>query len=223
MKKLMNIHPFRYALSALAPVALAMGLSVAAVPASAASLASVLNLEPKSGSSFLEVPAAANGEADLIHVGYMLADALVAELRKNQPPLGYHHPMLVATFVNRSNMDLTSEMGMVMADHISSRITQHGYTVMEPKLRKEFSIRKEQGELMLSRDIDKLFQENRAYAAVVGSYSESRSLLDFTVKIVEIKTRHVLASADLRLPLGENARDLLMNLGGGTNMEVVDK
>ncbi|MBF0098614.1 MAG: hypothetical protein HQM05_14900 [Magnetococcales bacterium] len=90
-------------------------------------------------------------------------------------------------------------------------------------MRKEFSIRKEQGELMLSRDIDKLFLENRAYAAVVGSYSESRSLLDFTVKIVEIKTRHVLASVDLRLPLGENARDLLMNLGSGTNMEVVDK
>ncbi|WP_130470609.1 FlgO family outer membrane protein [Candidatus Magnetaquicoccus inordinatus] len=223
MNKLMNIHPLRFALSALAPLALAMGLTVAALPAAAGTLSSALNLEPQPGSSFLEVPAAANGEADLIRVGYMLADGLVAELRKNHPPLGYHHPLLVATFVNRSNMDLSSEMGMVMADHVSSRITQHGYTVLEPKLRKEFSIRKEHGEFMLSRDIDKLFQENRAYAAVVGSYTESRSLLDFTVKIVEIKTRHVLASADLRLPLGENARDLLMSLGGGTNMEVVDK
>ncbi|MEO5350252.1 MAG: FlgO family outer membrane protein [Magnetococcus sp. YQC-3] len=182
-----------------------------------------LNLGSEKGSSFLEVPAAANGEADLIRVSYMLADALVAELRKNHPPLGQYQPILVATFVNRSNLDFSSEMGLLMADHVSSRMTQHAYTILEPKMRKDFSIRKEHGEFMLSRDIDKLFLENKAYAAVVGSYTESRSFLDFTVKVVEIKTRHVMASADLRLPLGDNARDLLLNLGGGTTMEVLSK
>lgn len=197
-----------------------VGLGVLASPTPAMAF---LNLGSEKGSSFLDVPAAANGEADLVRVSYMLADALVAELRKNHPPLGQYQPILVATFVNRSNLDFSSEMGLLMADHVSSRMTQHEYTILEPKLRKEFSIRKEHGEFMLSRDIDKLFLENKAYAVVVGSYTESRSFLDFTVKIVEIKTRHVMASADLRLPLGENARDLLLNLGGGTTMEVLSK
>ncbi|MBF0162498.1 MAG: hypothetical protein HQL88_09440 [Magnetococcales bacterium] len=182
-----------------------------------------LNLGSEQGSSFLEVPAAANKEADLILVSYMLADALAAEMHKNHPPLGRYQPVLVATFVNRSNLDSSSELGLLMADHVSSRLTQHEYTVLEPKLRKDFSIRKEHGEFMLSRDIDKLFLEDKAYAAVVGSYTESRSLLDFTVKVVEIKSRHVLASVDLRLPLGEDSRDLLLNLGGGTTMEVLSK
>ncbi|MBF0461803.1 MAG: hypothetical protein HQL87_10440 [Magnetococcales bacterium] len=222
----MNIKNSGFMRSAWMPVVLAAGLMGLAMPGWAGdsfSLADSFSLDPKPGSSFLEVPAATNGEADLIRVGYALADALVAELRKNHPPLGQYQPLLVATFVNRSNLDFSSELGMVMADHISSRMTQHEYTILEPKLRKEFSIRKENGEFMLSRDIDKLFLENKAYAAVVGSYTESRSFLDFTVKIVEIKTRHVLASADLRLPLGDNTRDLLLNLGGGTTMEVLDK
>ena len=222
MKKMMNIKGIGFMGSALAPLVLVAGLAGVVWPASAMNLP-FLDLGPEQGSAFLSVPVAANGEADLIHVGYMLADALTAELRKSHPPLGSHQPILVATFVNRSNLDFSSEMGMVMADHVSSRLTQNEYTILEPKIRKDFSIRKEHGEFMLSRDIDKLFLENKAYAAVVGSYTESRSLLDFTVKIVEIKTRHVLASVDLRLPLGENARDLLLNLGGGTTMEVLDK
>lgn len=220
MNNLIHITGRRSIRSALAPVVVAAGLAGFLLPASALAL---LDLEPQESSSFLEIPAATNGEADLVRVSYALADALVAELRKNHPPLGQYQPILVATFVNRSNLDFSSEMGLLMADHVSSRMTQHEYTVLEPKLRKEFSIRKDHGEFMLSRDIDKLFLENKAYAAVVGSYTESRHFLDFTVKIVEIKTRHALASADLRLPLGGNARDLLLNLGGGTKMEVSDK
>lgn len=220
MNNLIHITGRRSIRSALASVVVAAGLAGLLWPASAMAL---FDLEPKEGSSFLDVPAAENGEADLVRVSYALADALVAELRKNHAPLGQSQPILVATFVNRSNLDFSSEMGLLMADHVSSRMTQHEYTILEPKLRKEFSIRKDHGEFMLSRDIDKLFLENKAYAAVVGSYTESRNFLDFTVKIVEIKTRHALASADLRLPLGNNARDLLLNLGGGTKMEVSDK
>ncbi|MEO5340512.1 MAG: FlgO family outer membrane protein [Magnetococcus sp. MYC-9] len=204
-------------------VLLPLLLWTAGLAAQPAVAETVVNLEPQKSSSFLEVPAAANGEADLIRVSYMLADALTAEMHKSHPPLGRHQPLLVATFVNRSNLDVSSEMGMLMADHVSSRMTQHEYTILEPKMRKEFSIRKEHGEFMLSRDIDKLFLENKAYAAVVGSYTESKYFLDFTVKVVEIKTRHVLASVDLRLPLGEDARDLLLGLGGGTAMEVLSK
>ena len=206
--------------AAVAPLLLALWLAVAGLPSSAQAF---LDVEPEEGPSFLEVPAAANKEADLILVGYTLADALAAELHKNHPPLGRQQPMLVATFVNRSNLDFSSELGLLMADHVSSRLTQHEYTVLEPKLRKEFSIRKDHGEFLLSRDIDKLFLEDKAYAAVVGSYTESRSLVDFTVKVIEIKTRHVLASVDLRLPLGADGRDLLETLGGGTTMEVLSK
>ncbi|MEO5363073.1 MAG: FlgO family outer membrane protein [Magnetococcus sp. DMHC-8] len=222
MKTMMHIKQVGFMRFAVVPMVLAVGLTGMAAP-EAAEEGAWLDMRPKQGSSFLEVPAAANGEADLIRVGYMLADALVAELRKNHPPLGQYQPLLVATFVNRSNLDFSSEMGLLMADHVSSRMTQHAYTILEPKMRKDFSIRKEHGEFMLSRDIDKLFLENKAYAAVVGSYTESRNFLDFTVKVVEIKTRHTLASVDLRLPLGENARDLLLNLGGGSTMEVLDK
>ncbi len=162
-------------------------------------------------------------EVDLIRMSHSVTDALVAELRKNHPSFHRRKPILVASFVNRNILDNSSELGLLIADHVASRFTQQGYAVVEPKLRRDLAIRKEHGEFILSRDIDKLSQDNKAYAAVVGSYTETRDVLDFTAKIVQIKSRQVLASVDAKVPLGATTRDLLINSGGGTPITVVNQ
>ncbi len=158
---------------------------------------------------------------DLVHVSYSIGDALVAGLYKGHPEFGPDVPILVTSFVNRSDLDATSELGLILADHVASRMTQRGYIVLEPKLRRDLSIRQEEGEFLLSRDTEKLHSENGAYAALVGSYTETSNVIDFTAKIVEIRDRKVLASVDVRLPMGKNFRDLLESTNNGTFLEVV--
>ncbi|MBF0136629.1 MAG: FlgO family outer membrane protein [Magnetococcus sp. DMHC-1] len=161
-------------------------------------------------------------EVDLIDMSHKIADSLVGELRKNHPSFHRQKPILVASFVDRANVDSTSELGLLVADHISSRLTQQGYAVVEPKLREDISIRVMEGEFVLSRDVDKLSNEYRAFAVVVGSYTRSRDTLDFTTRMIQVKNKQVLASIDAKMPLGTTSRDLLVETGGPA-LKVVDR
>lgn len=162
-----------------------------------------------------------HGTVDYVRTSYAIADSLVTELRKGHPNHDPNVPILVVSFVDRKNLDSTSELGLILADHVASRMTQLGYTIIEPKLRLDLSIRKEEGEFLLSRDIEKLSQENGAYAAVVGSYTETLSAVDMTAKLVEVRDRKVLASVDVKMPLGGESRALLLKTGRQTRMEIV--
>ncbi|MBF0153953.1 MAG: hypothetical protein HQL64_09470 [Magnetococcales bacterium] len=161
-------------------------------------------------------------EVDLIDMSHKIADSLVGELRKNHPSFSRQKPILVASFVDRANVDSTSELGLMIADHVSSRLTQQGYAVVEPKLREDLSIRVMEGEFVLSRDIDKLSAEYRAFAVVVGSYTRSRDTLDFTTRMVQVRNKQVLASIDAKMPLGTSSRDLLVETGG-PSLKAVDR
>ncbi|MBF0143331.1 MAG: hypothetical protein HQL57_08020 [Magnetococcales bacterium] len=180
--------------------------------------------EPPEPVAAEEAPVGPASEVDLIRMSHALADALVAELQKNHPSFHKRKPILVTTFVNRNNLDDSSALGLLISDHLSSRITQQGYAILEAKLRRNLAIRPEDGEFMLSRDIEKLSQENKAYAVVVGTYTEGRRALDMTAKIIEIRNRQVLASVDAKLPLETSTRDLLTQNGsGGISLTVVDQ
>lgn len=168
-------------------------------------------------------PQQINMDVDLIRMSHAVADALVAELRKNHPSFHQRKPILVTSFVNRNSLDSSSELGILVSDHVGSRFTQQGYRVVEPRLRNNLAIRKEQGEFILSRDIEKLSADNKAYAVVVGNYTETKSILDFTARLIQIKDRQILASVDAKIPLGTDVRDLLMSHGGGISMSVVNK
>ncbi|MEO5377618.1 MAG: FlgO family outer membrane protein [Magnetococcus sp. DMHC-6] len=162
-------------------------------------------------------------EVDLIRMSHALTDAMVAELMKNHPSFHRRKPILVTSFVNRNSLDHSSALGLLIADHVASRLTQQGFTIVEPKLRNNLSIRKDEGEFILSRDIDKLSKENRAYAVIVGNYTEQRNILDLTTRMIQISTREVIASVDAKVPLGDNTRDLLIQVGGNSALKVVDR
>jgi TolB-like protein len=168
-------------------------------------------------------PKQINVDVDLIRMSHAVADALVAELRKNHPSFHQRKPILVTTFVNRNDLDSSSELGILISDHVGSRFTQQGYRVVEPRLRNDLAIRKERGEFILSRDISKLSADNKAYAVVVGNYTQTKSVLDFTARLVQIKDRQVLSSVDAKIPLGADIRDLLLATGGGISMTVVNQ
>ncbi|MBF0417570.1 MAG: hypothetical protein HQL86_04905 [Magnetococcales bacterium] len=173
--------------------------------------------QPANGSSIVQ------SEVDLIRMSHALTDALVAELRKNHPSFHQRKPILVTSFVNRGQLDSTSELGNLIADHVASRLTQQGFTVVEPKLRKSLAIRQDQGEFILSRDIEKINHDNKAFAVVTGTYTETRDTLDFTSRMIALNSRQVLASVDAKVPVTGSTRELLINTNSGTNMPVVTR
>ncbi|OSM04273.1 hypothetical protein MAIT1_04143 [Magnetofaba australis IT-1] len=172
--------------------------------------------EPVPMPASVEVTIPQPKEVDLVSMSHQIADALVMELRKNHPSYHRAKPIMVTSFVNRSNLDSTSELGLLIADHVSSRITQQGYAVIEPRLRKNLAVRVQEGEFILSRDIKKLTDEYRAYAVVTGSYTRTSDMLHFTTRMIRINNKQTLASVDAKLPLGPTTRELLAETGGPT-------
>ncbi|MEO5344781.1 MAG: FlgO family outer membrane protein [Magnetococcus sp. YQC-9] len=193
------------------------GLATLLLAAAMAGCAPGYQGQPYGGSSIVQ------NEVDLIRMSHALTDALVAELRKNHPSFHQRKPILVTSFVNRSQLDTTSELGNLIADHVASRLTQQGFTVVEPKLRKSLAIRQDQGEFILSRDIEKISHDNKAYAVVTGTYTETRDTLDFTSRMIALNSRQVLASVDAKVPVSGSTRELLINSNGGTSMPVVTR
>lgn len=160
-------------------------------------------------------------DVDLITMSHAIADALVGELRKNQPSFHKSKPILVTTFVNLSHLDKSSELGLVMADQVASRFSQHGYAIVESKLRQELSIKEDQGEFILSREIDKLSREYQAYAVIAGNYTQTREVIYMTAKLIKVGNKQVLASVNAKVPLGSNTRELLIETSDAPMLRAV--
>lgn len=163
------------------------------------------------------------GDVDLVSVSHQIADAMVAELRKNHPSFHKRRPILMTTFANLSRLDVSSELGLLMSDQVASRLTQQGFTIVETKMRDQLAIRQNQGEFIMSRDIDKLSQQYQAFAVVVGTYTRSRDTLFLTSRMVNVQDKTVLASVSAKIPMGRSARDLLIETDCCTTLPVVGR
>jgi TolB-like protein len=146
------------------------------------------------------------GDTNLVQLGYNITDTLISNLKA---PLDGEKPVLVACFVDVNNVERSSSFGRMLAEHMSSRFAQRGYTVVEMKLRDSVYIREQRGEFLLSRKIRSISQSHNAQAVVVGTYLVSPRALYVSARIVEGKDGKILSSSDFALPLSENMKAIL--------------
>ena len=141
---------------------------------------------------------------NLITYSYALADQLVASAF---PPLMPRHPempILTTTFVNNNDLKQTSRFGRVIQEHLTSRLTQLGYTVKETKLQNTMSIEPRSGETMLSRHLHEINASQSPQAIVVGTYSYTDRTMYITTRLVNPATSNIIASVDKQLVMDEN-------------------
>ncbi|MBF0136630.1 MAG: FlgO family outer membrane protein [Magnetococcus sp. DMHC-1] len=143
---------------------------------------------------------------DLTESAYAAVDIMVQELEERMMP---QQTILPVTFVNLDNLEETSSLGRLIARQMASRFTQRGYSMMEVKVRKDLVIRKDEGEFILSREIEKIGQEHKAKALLVGSYTVAQNRIFVNAQIIRLKDKVALASRDFSLGMGSDIRHLL--------------
>lgn len=141
---------------------------------------------------------------DLIEVNERATDALLLNA-----PLDASQPVLVATLVNVDRLSESSRLGRIFTEQIASRMVQRGLRVTEVKLRENLVLNREQGELLLSREVREVSQAQNAQAVVVGTYAVSASALYITLKLVNPVGNTVVAAYSYAVPVDENVRALL--------------
>lgn len=93
-------------------------------------------------------------------------DSLAAQLK----PLKVSHPLVVASAQNNDDLSQVCPQGRLLAEMVSSRLTQQGFPVSEVKLDKDMKVSLE-GETILSRDLKKLATEVEADTVVAATWT----------------------------------------------------
>lgn len=142
--------------------------------------------------------------SNLIEANERATDALL-----QTAPLDPRQPLLVATLVNVDRLTESSRLGRMFSEQIAGRMVQRGLRVTEVKLRENLLLQRDQGELLLSREVREVSRAQDAQAVVVGTYAVSTSTVYISLKLVNPVGNTVVAAHSYAVPMNENVRALL--------------
>lgn len=137
------------------------------------------------------------------------------------PKVGSGSGILLTTMVDMDNFDKSSAFGRASMQQVGSRLSQHGFKVLEPRLGSTLRFEKRQGEFMLTRESMRLLADNHnAHAVLVGTYSESRDKVFLSVRVVRFNDSAVLGAYEYYLPKNEDVEALLgvSRIPGGNHL-----
>lgn len=149
----------------------------------------------------------AHGSPDAImNVSYKAGDALLAQLNGK---LVQGKPLIMATIVNIDALEQSSTLGRLLSEQITTRLVHGGVKMVEMKLRNNVYLKRNTGELMLTREIGEVALAHHAQAIVVGSYAESNEFIFINLKVIQPNTNFVLAGYDFVLARDRVVRSML--------------
>lgn len=164
-----------------------------------------------SGCALFEKPDEANYASTsantLVAANYKAADALLLQLNGKLQP---DQPLMMATIVNIDALEQTSTLGRLVSEQVSTRLAQGGLKMLEMKLRNNVYLKRDQGELMLTREIGEVAHTHNAQAIVVGSYAESSDMVFINIKVIAPNTNFVLAGTDFVMAKEGIVRSMLL-------------
>jgi len=142
-----------------------------------------------------------------IQTNYQATDALIASISPTHD-FPSDATMLVATLVELDSLTESSALGRSISEQVQARLTQRGYSVIEMKLRGQMVMKKNQGELMLSRELQDLRKTHQAEAVVVGTYTLAKNFVYINLKMINADNVAIGAHS-YALPLDRNVRAML--------------
>ncbi len=136
---------------------------------------------------------------NLVTASYRIVDHLEDNMIAH---LTYDDLIIVASFVDVSDLKKSTPFGRIMAEQIGSRFSQKGYKVIEMKLRQHsiFVDSENNGEFLLSRNLKDISLNHNASAVVVGTYTPAYDKVYVSTRIVDPNSSIILASYDHMIP-----------------------
>ena len=158
------------------------------------------------GASFPDQAARGHGDVDLVANSHRVTERLVDT---SQQILDREKPIIVASLVDVTDLEQSSVLGRIVGEQIRSRLTQLGYTTREMRFRGNILVREGDGELALSRDVQKISKAQEAQAVVTGVYAVADHTVYVTLRLIRAHDSLVISSFDYSLPKNENISSLL--------------
>jgi TolB-like protein len=110
--------------------------------------------------------------------------------------------------VKTDDLRITSNFGRISADHLSSRLAQLGYTVVEPRVRAAFAMNAT-GQFILSQEVEQVGRSVGASAVVTGTYARSSDHLYVSLRIITLSDKQIVSTFDYVVWLDRTIRAML--------------
>lgn len=154
---------------------------------------------------------------DFFGVGDELARQLIDNRRHS---FGREEKLIFTTVVNLDDLHQTSKFGRALSESLATRLFQYGYGVVELRKVASVLIKDRSGELVLSRESERLAKEYEAHAIVAGTYSMTPNSVIINVKILDALSQEVLSVAGLELQRSHTVNYLLADKSGMADSEL---
>lgn len=130
---------------------------------------------------------------------YQAADVLAYNLTAD---ICRTEPIVYSSFAELGDLSTTSAFGRVLGEVIGSRFAQHGYRILELRLRKDtLKTAEGAGELALSRDIRHIRETWHAQAVITGTYHLIGDKAVVSARVVNTADNSIIASHDFSFSL----------------------
>ena len=143
---------------------------------------------------------------DITKASYLAADSLIAQIEQTLPP---GTQFIAATLVNINHLDNSSPLGRLITEQIASRFAQNNLNVLEVKLRNELYMKRNEGELMLTREVREIARKHNAKAIITGTFTDGYDRVFVNIKVIDFASNVVVGAVDYTLERDELVRSLL--------------
>lgn len=145
---------------------------------------------------------------NILEASYTAADRLAISFRKKKRKSSGH--ILAASFVNINNLKESSPLGRLISEQITSRLVQHGFRILELKLRQNsIYIKEGKGEFLLSREIKAISASHDSDYVVVGTYATAAKSIYISARIVNTSDNVIVTAYNYQIALNSQTESLL--------------
>jgi TolB-like protein len=152
----------------------------------------------------LRAPATPSTLTDVREVCYVAVDKLLAQCETKECGR-----LLVATLVDINDVGRTSMFGRQISEFHASRLSQRSVDVIHATVRQDHMIIRENGQFLLSRDIQNLAADYNAKFALVGTYGVVSEEVTVSLRLVSTVDDSTVAAVDYELPHSKSVVDML--------------
>ncbi len=150
------------------------------------------------------------------------SDYLARQLVENRFPGGTvrGERIILTSMVNLENLYATSAFGRTMTESLSTTLFKYGFRVAEIRKTPSVFIRNQEGEMVLSRDVALLAENQAVHGIISGTYSLTPTTVIINVRLLDAASQEVLSVAGMELQRSRNINYLLTESGTFTDMQL---
>ncbi len=118
-------------------------------------------------------------------------------------------PVIVTTFVDLNDLGKTSVFGRMMAERLIDELNKQGFKVLEVRRAQDLFMKKDVGELILTRDVAELSGNSNARAVLAGTYVATEQSVIINARLIDTKSPQVISTVSFEVQMTQEIQGLI--------------